>query len=421
MKLRILIVLAILVSLLSFAKFNYCQSTGWASPGQYIHACYSDLPALYSARGLDSNAWPYSSDDNSVEYPVITAMVMYATSFLANSPVSYFNINIFFLVLLFIATVIVVRKIRPEFAYLSAIAPAVIASLFINWDLWGIATMLLAIYWFDRKKYLHSALILSLSISTKFLPVFLLIPIAFILWRDAKLKELVKYVAVVAGTWIAINAPFAFTTPTRWWRFFKLNLERGADWGSIFAFPTPTGWWRFFKLNLERGADWGSVWLALRQLGIPLTNLNYLSILLLLIALTSVAIVLFELKYTPTLASVAFIVMAAVMVASKVYSPQFVLWLTPLAVIALTNKKDLHAFWLWQATEVIYHVAIWQHIATIEHAKFGLGPTPYAILTLVRIAGTIYLMAVLARRALQARNGHSRLLDLLFEAGKPYP
>jgi uncharacterized membrane protein len=395
MKLRVLIVLAILASLLSFAKFNYCQSTGWASPGQYIHACYSDLPALYSSRGLDSNAWPYSSDDNSVEYPVITAMVMYATSFLANSPVSYFNINIFFLVLLFIATVIVVRKIRPEFAYLSAIAPAMIASLFINWDLWGIATMLLAIYWFDRKKYLHSALILSLSISTKFLPIFLLIPITFILWRDAKLKELVKYVAVVAGTWIAINAPFAFTTPT--------------------------GWWRFFKLNLERGADWGSIWLALRQLGISLTNLNYLSILLLLIALTSVAIVLFELKYTPTLASVAFIVMASVMVASKVYSPQFVLWLTPLAVIALTNKKDLHAFWLWQATEVIYHVAIWQHIASIEEAKFGLGPTPYAILTLVRIAGTIYLLAVLARRALQARNRHSRLLDLLFEAGKPYP
>ena len=395
MKVRTLVVLALFASLVSFAKFSQCENSGWATPDQYIHACYSDLPALYGSRGLDTNSWPYSSDDNSVEYPVITAMVMYATSFAAKSPASYFNVNIFFLILLFIATLIVVRKIRPEFAYLSAIAPAMIASLFINWDLWGIATMMLAIYWFDRKQYLHSALILALSISTKFLPIFLLIPIAFILWRDTKLKELVKYVAVVAATWLAINAPFALTTPT--------------------------GWWRFFKLNLERGADWGSIWLALQQLGISLTNLNYLSILVLLIALTSVAIVLFELKYTPTLASVAFIVMAAVMIASKVYSPQFVLWLTPLAVIALTNKKDLHAFWLWQATEVIYHVAIWQHIASITGAQFGLGPTPYAILTLVRIAGTIYLMAVLARRALQARNTHSRLLDLLFEGGKPYP
>jgi uncharacterized membrane protein len=395
MKLRILIALAIGASLLSFAKFSHCENTGWATPDQYIHACYSDIPALFGSRGLDKNEWPFASDDNSVEYPVVTAMAMYATSFVANSPASYFNVNIFFLILLFIATVVLVRKIRPEFAYLVPVAPAMIASLYINWDLWAIATMMLAIYWFDRKKYLYSALIMGLSISTKFLPVFLLIPIAFILWRDDKAKELIKYVGVVTATWLAINLPFAITTPT--------------------------GWWRFYKLNLERGPDWGSFWLALQQLGISLTNLNYLSVLLLLIALTSVAIMLFELKYTPTLASVAFIVLASVMVASKVYSPQYVLWLTPLAAIALTNKKDLHAFWLWQATEVMYHVAIWQHIASVTGAKFGLAATPYAILTLVRIAGTIYLMAVLARRALQARNTHSRLLDLLFEAGKPYP
>ena len=395
MKLRILIALAICASLLSFAKFSHCENTGWATPGQYIHACYSDLPALYGSRGLDKNAWPFTSDDNSVEYPVITAMVMYVTSFVANSPASYFNVNIFFLVLLFIAIVLLVRKIRPEFAYLVPVAPAMIASLFINWDLWAIATMMLAIYWFDRKQYLHSSLVMGLSISTKFLPVFLLIPIAFILWRDAKVKELVKYVAVLAATWLAINLPFALTTPT--------------------------GWWRFYKLNLERGADWGSFWLALQQLGFSLTNLNYLSILLLLIALTTVALLLFELKYTPSLASVAFIVLASVMLASKVYSPQYVLWLTPLAAIALTNKKDLHAFWLWQATEVIYHVAIWQHIASVTGAKLGLAAAPYAVLTLVRIGGTIYLMVVLARRALQARNTHSRLLDLLFEAGKPYP
>ncbi len=395
MKVRTLVVLVIFASLISFGKSSHCQNTGWATPDQYIHACYSDLPALYGSRGLDKNAWPYAGNDNSVEYPVITAMVMYVTSFGANSPATYFNINIFFLVLLFLATVLIVRKIRPEFAYLVPVAPAMIASLYINWDLWAIATMMFAIYWFDRKQYLHSALIMGLSISTKFLPVFLLIPIAFILWRDAKVKELLKYVAVVALTWIAINAPFALTTPT--------------------------GWWRFYKLNLERGADWGSIWLALQQLGVSLTNLNYLSILLLLIALTTVAILLFELKYTPTLASVAFIVLASVMLASKVYSPQYVLWLTPLAVIALTNNKDLHAFWVWQATEVIYHVAIWQHLASVTGAKFGLAATPFAILTLVRIGGTIYLMAVLARRALQARNRHSQLLDLLFEAGKPYP
>jgi hypothetical protein len=395
MKARVLVALALLAALLSVAKFSHCANTGWATPDQYVHACYSDLPALFEARGLSTNQWPFASDDNSVEYPVITAMVMYLTSFAANSPVSYFNINIFFLILLFIATVMLVRKIRPEFAYLVPVAPAMIASLFINWDLWAIASMMLAIYWFDRKQFTNSALLMGLSISTKFLPIFLLIPIVFIFWRENKIKEAIKYVAITFGIWLAINLPFAVTTPT--------------------------GWWRFYQLNLDRGPDWGSFWLALQQLGINLTNLNYLSILLLLIALTSIAILLFEIKYTPTLASVSFFVLASVMLASKVYSPQYVLWLTPLAVIALTNKKDLHAFWLWQATELIYHIAIWQHLAQVTDAKFGLGPTPFAILTLVRIGGTIYLMAVLARRALQARNTHSKLLDLLFEGSKAYP
>jgi len=392
---KALVALAILASLLSVVKFSHCANTGWATPDQYVHACYSDLPALFEARGLSTNQWPFASDDNSVEYPVITAMVMYVTSFAANSPVGYFNINIFFLILLFIATVLIVRKIRPEFAYLVPVAPAMIASLFINWDLWAIATMMLAIYWFDRKQFLYSALLLGVSISTKFLPIFLLIPIVFIFWRENRIKEAIKYVAITFGIWFAINLPFAVTTPT--------------------------GWWRFYKLNLDRGPDWGSLWLALQQLGINFTNLNYLSILLLLIAITTIAILLFEIKYTPSLASVAFFVVASVMLASKVYSPQYVLWLTPLAVIALTNKKDLHAFWVWQATELIYHIAIWQHLAQVTDAKFGLGPTPYAILALLRIAGTIYLMAILARRALQARNTHSKLFDLLFEGSKAYP
>jgi hypothetical protein len=395
LKTRTLVVLAILAALLSVAKFSPCANNGWATPDQYVHACYSDLPALFEARGLSTNQWPFASDDNSVEYPVITAMVMYVTSFAANSPLSYFNINIFFLILLFIATVLVVRKMRPEFAYLVPVAPAMIASLFINWDLWAIATMMLAIYWFDRKQFLYSALLLGVSISTKFLPIFLLIPIVFIFWREQKIKEAIKYVAITFGIWLAINLPFAVTTPT--------------------------GWWRFYKLNLDRGPDWGSIWLALQQLGINFTNLNWLSILLLLIALTTIAILLFEIKYTPSLTSVAFFVIAAVMLASKVYSPQYVLWLTPLAVIALTNTKDLHAFWVWQTTEIIYHIAIWQHLAQVTDARFGLGPTPFAILTLLRIAGTIYLMAVLARRALQARNTHSKLLDLLFEGSKAYP
>ena len=395
MRTRALLALAIFAALLSFTKFSQCEGTNWATPDQYIHACYSDLPSLFGERGMDGNTWPYASDTNAVEYPVLTGLVMYTTSFVAHSPISYFNFNALLLALLFICVVFIVRKIQPEFTYLVPVAPAMIASLYINWDLWAIATMMLAIYWFDRKAYLYSSIALAVSISTKFLPVFLLLPIIFILWRSNQIREMVKYAATTFGMWLAINLPFALTTPT--------------------------GWWRFYKLNLSREADWGSLWLAFSQLGLGLANLNYLAVLLLLIGLTAFVIFLFEVKNTPTLASVAFIVLAIVMVASKVYSPQYVLWLTPLAVIALTHKKDLHAFWIWQIAETMYHVAIWQHLALFTGAAFGLQEGGYATITLIRIAATVYLVWTLIKRALAARNTQGSLFDLLFEASKPYP
>jgi uncharacterized membrane protein len=395
MRTRALLALAIFAALLSFTKFSQCEGTNWATPDQYIHACYSDLPSLFGERGMDDNTWPYASDTNAVEYPVLTGLVMYATSFVARTPASYFNFNALLLALLFICVVFIVRKIQPEFTYLVPVAPAMIASLYINWDLWAIATMMLAIYWFDRKAYMYSSIALAVSISTKFLPVFLLLPIIFILWRSNQIREMFKYAATTVAIWLAINLPFALTTPT--------------------------GWWRFYKLNLSREADWGSLWLAFSQLGLGLANLNYLAVLLLLIGLTAFVIFLFEVKNTPTLASVAFIVLAIVMVASKVYSPQYVLWLTPLAAIALTNKKDLHAFWIWQIAETMYHVAIWQHLALFTGAAFGLQEGGYATITLIRIAATIYLAWTLIKRALAARNTQGSLFDLLFEGSKAYP
>ena len=395
MRTRALLALAIFTALLSFTKFSHCEGTNWATPDQYIHACYSDLPSLFGERGMHDNAWPYASDTNAVEYPVLTGLVMYATSFVAHTPASYFNFNALLLAFLFIFIIFIVRKIKPEFTYLVPVAPAMIASLYINWDLWAIATMMLAIYWFDRKAYLYSSIAIAVSISTKFLPIFLLLPIIFILWRTNQIREMVKYAATTVAIWLAINLPFALTTPI--------------------------GWWRFYKLNMERNADWGSFWLAFNQLGLGLANLNYLAILLLLIGLTAFVIFLFEVKNTPTLASVAFIVLAIVMVASKVYSPQYVLWLTPLAAIALTHKKDLHAFWIWQIAETMYHVAIWQHLALFTGAAFGLQEGGYATITLIRIAATVYLVWTLIKRALAARNTQGSLFDLLFEASKPYP
>ena len=230
-------------------------------------------------------------------------------------------------------------------------------------------------------------------------PIFLLLPIAFIFLRRNQISGALRYLLITAATFTAINLPVYLTTPE--------------------------GWLRFYQLNLSRGSDWGSLWYAFTALGINLANLNYLSILVLLAAFAAITIYILELRTIPSLASLSFIVLASVMVASKVYSPQYVLWLTPLAVIALIDKRDLHAFWIWQGAEVIYHVAIWQHLAIVTGATFGLPLYGYALITLLRIAATIYLIAIFVRRGLaggtQGPAAHRSLREFLFESGNAYP
>jgi uncharacterized membrane protein len=391
-----LIFLAILATLLGVFKFSSCEGNGWATPAQYIHACYSDIPALYGARDLDKDQWSYSSTTDAVEYPVLTGTVMWifalATPAGENEILNYYRLNIAFLAALFIFVAVIVYRIRPQFSYLAVIAPAAIGSLYINWDLWAITSMMLSIYWFDRKKYKHSAIAIGISISTKFLPVFLLLPIVLILWRRNEVKELIRYIAIAVSTFIAINLPVFLTTPE--------------------------GWLRFYELNFDRGQDWGSLWYGLSSLGVNLGNTNFFAILALFLSVLFISLLIFSTKDVLTLADVSFIVLALVMIASKVYSPQYILWLVPLAVIAMSSRKDLYAFWTWQIAEVIYHVAIWQHLATVTGAKFGLPLGGYALITLIRILACLYFVGVLVKK--QAKGGQFPH-EFLFKSADSYP
>ncbi len=391
-----LLFLALVATLLGAFKFSSCEQSLWATPDQYVHACYSDIASLYGDRDLDKDQWSYSSTTNAVEYPVLTGTVMWffarALPSGENEILNYYRLNIIFLAALFIFIAYIVYRIRPEVAYLAAIAPAAIASLYINWDLWAIASMMLAIYWFDRKRFDYSALAIGISISTKFLPIFLLLPIVLIFWRRNEIKTLVRYLAITVSTFAVINIPVLLTTPE--------------------------GWLRFYQLNFDRGQDWGSAWYALSSLGVPLGSTNFLAILALFVAVLVISLFIFGTKETVNLADVSFIVLALVMIASKVYSPQYVLWLVPLAVIAITTRKDFHAFWIWQIAEVIYHVAIWQHLATVTGAKFGLPLTGYALISLLRIAACLYFVVVLIKKA--ARGGQFPH-EFLFKSADSYP
>ena len=366
--------IVLICALLSLFKFNHCRVNDWQSPDNYVHACYTDIPALFSERGLDTNTFPYLSPTNSIEYPPVIGLGNWLISFITpaeNAHRFFFDINALLIITLFFLSGVIVSRIKPEYQYLFPAAPAVIASLFINWDMWAVISTLLAIYYFDKNKYEMSAIWLGVSIATKFFPLVLLLPIAVIFYRKRQIKTAMQYLFTTFIIWGAINIPIALI-------YFD-------------------GWWRFFKLNLERGEDFGSIWYGLSLLDFKISNLNLIYPALTILLFALLTYYLFRLKQTPTLAAVALFAVVIFTTFSKVYSPQYVLWLTPLAVIALTNRKQQFSFWFWQATEIIYHLAIWQYLALFTGAKFGLPASQYAGASLLRAVGILFFTYILMR------------------------
>lgn len=351
---RVIVAIALVSALLSFAKFNNCSANNWAAPDVYIKMCYSDLTALYGARDIDQKVWPYQSIENAIEYPVITGVVIWLTSLPVSSFLTFFYLNAFLLALLFIGVIFLLYRIRPEFAPLLAFSPAVIGSLYINWDMWAVVGALLAIYFLKEKRFDYSAILLGIAIATKFFPIVLIIPIAFYLWNLENLRSVIRFKLITFATWLVINVPVVLTSP---------------------------GWSRFYKMNLERANDLGSIWYALELRGIQISNLIYY-----LIGLTGItAIILYARKINSfeEFAVVAFLCIALFVTMSRVYSPQYVLWLTPLALLAMRERS---AFWIWQGGEALYHFAIWQFLAETSGAKYGVGEGFYLLAILIRVA-----------------------------------
>ena len=38
-------------SVLAVARAQHCRAAGWTTPGQFVHACYSDVAVLYGTLG----------------------------------------------------------------------------------------------------------------------------------------------------------------------------------------------------------------------------------------------------------------------------------------------------------------------------------------------------------------------------------
>ena len=173
---------------------------------QNKYGMMSDIGNFYQMHFYDGqHIWPFSEQilkgetqiQHPVEYPALTGLIMWLISFLVDPSrlalIEYYRITAIFQIFIFLICSYLIYKISgKKYAYYFIFAPAVFYSLNRNWDIWAIAPMLVAILLFERKKYGLSAVLLAISIATKFFPIVLMLPIAITLLIPLLLSVMVQ-------------------------------------------------------------------------------------------------------------------------------------------------------------------------------------------------------------------------------------
>lgn len=405
---RVLLALFTVTFVLGLVQRVPCVQTNWSSDqARYGKMCYSDIPYLYTARGFAERQWPYGDDGRTrgryqaMEYPVgISAFAWVAAEVnglwasgppesvrAASAPASLWGLpgmatetNRFFFtnaVLLFCFGLLAVwflagtHRRRPWDALPFALSPCLLLTGLINWDLLAVAWTAGAVWAWQRGKPLWAGVFVGLGAATKLYPLFLLGAMLIVALRHRKVSWFVQAGAAAVLTWAVVNLP-------AWWE-------------------APGKWEYFWTFNSARGPDLGSVWLALDATAAP-HQINVVSWAAFALACVLVAILGMLASRPPRMAQLGFLIVAAFLLVNKVYSPQYVLWLLPLAVLARPRWRDLL---VWQAAEVFYFVMVWLHLGGWLVATDGTETPFYALAILLRMAAEIYLMALVVRDVLR--------------------
>ncbi|HKV19008.1 MAG TPA: glycosyltransferase family 87 protein [Mycobacterium sp.] len=425
--LRVMLVIAVIFLSLGYTSKAACLvSTGtgtadqkvanWQNQRAYYELCYSDTVPLYTAELLNLGKFPYKSswiekdsqgrpqtqfDGNLavryMEYPVITGTYQYLSMALAKSytavsklvpiptiaeVVMFFNISAFGLALAWFATVWATSKLagrRIWDAALVAGSPIVIFQIFTNFDALATAFATGALLAWARRRPVLAGVLIGLGVAAKLYPILLLIPLAFIGLRTGRLRDVGKTAAAAAIAWLVVNLPIMVMFPRGWSEFFRLNTRRGDDMDSLYNVVKSFTDWQGFDTGL-------GLWE-------PPTILNTVALVLFLLCCVGVGYVVLTAPRRPRVAQVAFLIVALFLLTNKVWSPQFSLWLVPLAVLALPHRRILLA---WMTIDALVWVP--RMLFLFGEQNRGLPEQWFTVTVLLRDIAVITLCALVIRQ-----------------------
>ncbi|MCW2577791.1 MAG: conserved rane protein of unknown function [Modestobacter sp.] len=389
--LRVCLLFTVLVLSVAWAKQAPCSDGNWTGSKQYTHLCYNDAVPLFGIHGLDTGQVPYL--DSPVEYPVLTGGLMQLAAVIARGydslaagigplpdavPVqTYYVVTCLLLSLL---ALVVTRGVlgltgrRPWDAAMMGLSPVLLMYAFNNWDLLAVALTTLGMWAWARRHPVLAGVLLGLGIAAKLYPVLVIGALFVLCLRAGRLRAWLT-TAVSAGlAWLVVDLPIAVLAPENWARFFTLNDTRPANPESIWA----------IALHYRPGFLDGPL-----AEGQTPSVLNATVAVLLVLSALAVGWLALAAPLRPRVPQLAFLLVAAFLLLNKVYSPQYALWLLPLAVLA---RPRWRALLLWQATEalvwvltMLYYLGADNRGVDVEWFYFAVGLRDVALVVLMAL------------------------------------
>jgi uncharacterized membrane protein len=394
---------------------TYRDSTGslqvdWRDGRQYRAMCYSDTIPLYTAERLNQPGWagfPYATSwiehqgepgeqVRYMEYPVLTGLYQWVAAKLAQgwiamadpgwlpsaaAAIVYFTISALGLTAAWLVTIwalVLLSPRRPWDAALAALSPLVVVHVFTNFDALATALATTGLLAWARQRPVLAGVLLGLGAATKFYPALLLIPILLVCLRSGRLRCGLIAVGAAGLSWVAVNLPIAVLFPSGWSEFFRLSNRRGADPDTLYTVVSTFTGWPGFDGVLRAGQ-------------VPST-LNLVSAVLFVLACVAISWVALTAPRCPRLGQLCFLVVCAFLLVNKVWSPQYSLWLVPLAVLAIPRWKPVLA---WMTIDALLWAPRMAYYLGPDHQ--GLPIEPFLGAVLVRDAAVLVLMVLVLR------------------------
>lgn len=322
-------------------------------PGNFASGrlAYSDVVVFYSA----DNPVPYLERD--IEYPVLTGLTIWLTGYMPQGKQGYFLANAFVLSAALMGCFAFLVRLGPEVRLSHfALAPGLAFYCVLNWDALGLLGLVAAVYYARRQRFELAGAHLALGACAKLFPGFIL-PV---LWAHTAQGSVHRCDAKDAASWFRCLFPpqarqllIGFAAVT-----LALNLPV-----AILDFH---GWSHFLRFQGARTHNLDSIWHYLPPIPDKAESLIFA-----LVFLGGIAWLTLRVLQRARWEVAALLSLVLFLLPTKVYSPQYDLWILPLLAVTACPV------WLWGLfvlADAFYYWAIFtfHYVATGGESRFNV-------------------------------------------------